>query len=130
MKPARAFPTLLSIAFLLLCGSMPPAVRAADKDVKIGADEPGHRSTQKALVGGTWTWVCSDPSDQGTIQFAEDGTGSHGARGNIKWEVTTNREITITHPTKGTAVIRLAADSKSFRGTGYDGKPVSGKRMK
>ena len=56
--------------------------------------------------------------------------GSHGARGNIKWEVTTNREITITHPTKGTAVIRLAADSKSFRGAGYDGKPVSGKRMK
>jgi len=118
------------LALVVLLGAIPTSIRGADKDVKIGVDEPVHRSTRTAIAGGTWTWVSTDPSDQNTIQFGADGTGSHGARGNIKWEATANREITITHPTKGQAVVRLNADTQSFRGTGYNGKPVTGKRMK
>lgn len=98
------------------------------KNARDVEDPTAHRSTQTAIIG-TWSWQSTDRSDQNTIQFAKDGTGSHGARSNTKWEATSNREITVTHPTKGEAVLRLSPDSQSFSGTGYNGKPVTGKRM-
>jgi hypothetical protein len=75
-------------------------------------------------------WAASETNDQGTIQFDKDGIGSHGARDNMQWDVTGSREITITTPGKGKAIIHLSADSQTFTGTGYNGKPVTGKRMK
>jgi hypothetical protein len=101
----------------------------AEKGPKPEGDATLYHATKTAFIGGTWTWQSTDPGDSSTIQFAGDGTSSHGGRGNTKWEATSNREITITHPTKGKAVIRLGPDSRSFSGTGYNGKPVSGKRM-
>ena len=106
-----------------------PLVKPTAAPQKTVGEEPSHRAVKAAIVGGTWVWQSTDPSDQSTIQFADDGTGSHGGRGNTKWEVTGSRKITIVHNRKGTAVIHLSPDSKSFEGTGYNGKPVSGKRL-
>ena len=79
---------------------------------------------------GTWIWKSTDSADRGTIDFAKDGTGSHGARNNTKWQVTGDREITIKHATKGTAVIHLNIGSMTFTGKGYNDRPVSGKPLK
>lgn len=100
------------------------------KGAQSEADTPTRHATQVAMPGGTWTWVSTDPGDATTIEFDGNGTGSHGARSNTKWKVTGDGEITIIHPTKGTAVIHLDADMKAFTGTGYNGKPVSGKRFR
>ena len=121
MKLALPFVLFLFV----LIGVVSAPARGAEKDSKLGADAPEHRATHDAVIGGTWTWVTKDTSDPTTIQFAPDGTAM---RGSVKWEATSNREITITHPTKGKAVIRLSADSLSFKGTGFDGKPVTGKK--
>lgn len=115
------FPSVLFIVVAL--GSVTAPVRAADP--KADAEKVEHRTTREAVIGGTWTWVSKDPADATTIQFAADGTT---LRGVAKWEATSNREITITHPTRGKAVIRLGGNSQSFSGTGFDGKPVSGKK--
>jgi hypothetical protein len=120
-----AFPFVLYL--FVLIGVVAPPVRGAENESKLGAETPDHRTTREAVIGGTWTWVSKDASDPTTIQFAPDGTAM---RGSVKWEATSNREITITHPTQGKAVIRLSADSLSFKGTGFDGKPVSGKKTK
>lgn len=99
------------------------------KAAKPEEDTEGHRATKAAMIGGTWTWETALRGDATTIQFGSDGTGSHGARGNTKWRVTGENEVTITNPAKGTAVIHLEGDRKSFTGTGYDGKAVKGKRL-
>ena len=116
------FPLALLFAVVVFGLVVAPG-RAADP--KVGAEKTEHRTTREAVIGGTWTWVSKDPADATTIQFAPDGTT---LRASAKWEATSNREITITHPTRGKAVIRLGGDSQSFKGTGFDGKPVSGKK--
>jgi hypothetical protein len=83
-----------------------------------------------AGIAGTWTWNAVEKIYPGTIDFESDGKGSHGARNNTKWERTGPREITITHATKGTAIVRFDAQLQSFEGTDYGGKPVSGKRFR
>jgi hypothetical protein len=80
-------------------------------------------------MAGTWTWDAYDKIYPGTIDFENDGTGSHGARNNTTWKKTGEREITITHATRGTAVIHIEADGQSFNGTDYYGKRVSGRRL-
>jgi hypothetical protein len=117
-----AFPLLAFV--VVVFGSAVVPVQAAEKDPKVGAEKKvEHRTTRDAVIGGTWTWESKDPADATTIQFAADGTTLRGA---AKWEATANREITITHPTRGKAVIRLGGNSQSFKGTGFDGKPVTG----
>jgi hypothetical protein len=115
------FPLLVFV--VVVSGLVVAPVRAAEKDAKVGGEKVEHRTTREAVIGGTWTWVSKDPADATTIQFAADGTTLRGA---AKWEATSNREITITHPTRGKAVIRLGGNSRSFKGTGFDGKPVTG----
>jgi len=107
-----------------------PTGTDGSKTAKSDGATANHRAVEKVIVGGTWTWHSSDPSDANTIEFAAGGVGSHGGRGNTQWEATNNRDITITHPTKGKAVIHLGSDQKSFTGKGYDGKPVSGNRLR
>jgi hypothetical protein len=100
------------------------------KVTKPEEDTATHRATKAAMIGGTWTWETTQAGEAKTIEFNDDGTGNHGGRGNTKWRVTADNEVTITNPAKGTAVIRLAPGLKSFAGTDYDGKPVIGKRFR
>jgi hypothetical protein len=103
------------------------------KTAKLGAapaTASSHHAVEKVIVGGTWTWHSKNPGDANSIEFDAAGVGSHGGRGNIHWEATGNQEVTITHPKKGKAVIRVGADQRSFTGKGYDGQPVNGQRFR
>lgn len=86
-------------------------------------------SFSPAGIAGTWWWEAAEKIYPGTIDFEADGSGSHGARNNLTWKVTGEREITIAHATRGTAVIRFDAAGVTFTGTDYYGKAVSGRRL-
>ena len=87
-------------------------------------------SFSPAKLAGTWIWEAAEKIYPGTIDFEADGTGSHGARNNLTWKLTGEREITIAHATRGTAVIRFDAAGETFTGTDYYGKAVTGRRFR
>jgi hypothetical protein len=88
------------------------------------------RSFAPLAMAGTWVWDGSEKIYPGTIDFENDGTGSHGARNNMTWKMTGKIEITITHATRGTAVIYVDEVGETFVGTDYQGKAVTGKRLR
>ena len=100
------------------------AVNLAPKDA-----EASRRTFAPLPMAGNWLWDGSEKIYPGTIEFENDGTGSHGARNNMKWQMTGEREITITHATRGTAVIHVDDAVETFVGTDYNGKAVTGKRF-
>ena len=110
-------------ALALFIGS-PSAMRAQATLIA----ESSHHQFAPIAMAGTWTWDASEKIYPGTIDFENDGTGSHGARNNTKWKKTGEREITIAHATRGIAIIHIEADSQSFVGTDYYGKRVSGRK--
>lgn len=107
------------------------AVESELKKLTEADDESGITGKKIAVDGilGTWSWNSGDKSDQSSIQFEKGGIGNHGGRGNITWRVAVSGDITVTHPSKGRATIRLSADAKSISGVGYDRKPVAGSRI-
>lgn len=104
--------------------------RILDVSSPLPKKETTEHSISPAGIAGTWIWDAAEKIYPGTIDFEADGTGSHGARNNLTWKVTGEREITITHATRGTAVVRFDAAGETFAGTDYYGKAVTGRRFR
>jgi hypothetical protein len=92
-------------------------------------DIGGHHFSSAGLAG-RWVWDAGEKIYPGTIDFESDGTGSHGARNNLTWKITGEREITIKHASRGRAVIRFDVAGETFAGTDYHGNAVKGRRFR